>query len=122
MGQSSKIIKVKLPRPVEPEKEGLQPITLAEVIAAVKESGGKVDYEPIKTDMGGMVPVLIYMAASVIYQWLNSGGVTVTAVQSRFPQASRFDARMCYHEQNNKVTTIVLIPRGEEKKAVCTNS
>jgi len=125
MGQTSKIIKVKLPRPVEPAKEGLQPTVLAEVVAAVKKSGGKVSYEPIDASMDPFtIAVLFYVSASVIAQiakWSNSNAA-VAPVQNRFPQANQFDVRMCFFEQDNKVPMMVLVPRGMDRQVTCINN
>ncbi len=126
--ESKKIIKVKLPRPVEPEKEGLQP-ALAEVMLAVEKSGGKVSYEPIKADMAiWMVPVLFYFGGAVIAQitkWSRGDATVATSVpepQNRFPQANQFDVRMCFFEQDNKVTMMVLVPRGMDRQVTCINN
>lgn len=110
-------IAVKLPQAVEPEKEKLQPATLAEVMKAVVESGGKVSYEPTKNDMGlPLLAALIPIAITVIEKWLEKSD----SISNGFPLATKFDVRLCYREQDNKVTKVMLVPRGEDKLGFCS--
>jgi len=113
-------ITVALASRVDPD-EGEMPYQLNKWMAAVKESGGKVDYEPETDDMSVMLAVSLIGVVLKGYELGSAWYKEYQEEQSRYKIAEKYDARYCYRKDDNMVTKIVFVERDnrDSKKAFC---
>lgn len=109
--RSGELVAVKLPESVDPD-EGEMPPQLNQWIVAVNKQGGKVDYEPITSDMS--LEDVVLKAFSVVGDWLQGQDT------EKYAPAKNYNARLCYQRDNNLVTKIVFVDKNSHDKPVCT--
>ncbi|KHD10871.1 hypothetical protein PN36_06105 [Candidatus Thiomargarita nelsonii] len=106
--QSGETVTVVLPKSIEPEDE--MPSQLQRWIAAVKDQGGMVDYEPIAADM---TSANIELFPFSVFGWFFSD------TEEKYASANNYNARFCYQRDDNLVTKIVFVDKSSPDKPVC---
>ncbi len=118
-------IKVSLQKSVDPEEEGL-PKSLAQWMAAIEKGGGKVNYEPITSEMSPIFFVLgavfLVSAVSTLWNERDAHAQDEPVVTNQYDMAKKYNARLCYQRDDNLVTKVVFIDREttHDKTPACT--
>ncbi|OAD22462.1 hypothetical protein THIOM_001734 [Candidatus Thiomargarita nelsonii] len=110
--QSGETVTVVLPKSIDPEEEDEMPSQLKSWIAAVKDQGGMVDYEPIAGDLSSE-NIDLHPFSSLV-KWLFPD------TEEKYASAKNYNARFCYQRDNNLVTKIVFVDKSSPDKPVCT--
>jgi len=104
-------IKVSLQKSVDPEDEGL-PKSLVHWMAAIEKGGGKVNYEPITSEMS---PILLALGAvflvSALWNERDAQAQDEPVVTNQYDLAKKYNARLCYQRDDNLVSKVVFIDR-----------
>ncbi|HEC83743.1 MAG: hypothetical protein DRR08_24695 [Candidatus Parabeggiatoa sp. nov. 2] len=111
-GQTEQI-EVSLAKSVDPDK-GEIPEQLIQWLAAIEDSGGKIDYEPLGGDMSviGAIALLHFtlQALEMIGEWYQEYQEEKT---TKYAVAEKYNARLCYRRDDNLVTKIVFVARNK---------
>ena len=114
----SEQVGVLLGKSVDPDNEMLLD-ELNKWITAIEESDGKAYYEPWNSPQGLLPINLVVFSLQVPnlakQQWYKD----YKKQQQKYASAKNYDARLCYRRDDNLVTKIVFIERGQSDKQVC---
>jgi len=118
LARQPKQVVVSLANSVDPEN-GEMPAPLNPWLAAIEDSGGRVDYEPLAEDMSPflLLPLVLYAIdlGSNLYQEYQQQ-------TDQYAAAQKYHARVCYRRDDNLVSKIVFVDRdhSDPKKPVCS--
>jgi len=119
MGKPYDTIDVKLPKDIDPD-EGEMPRQLNKWLAAIEAGGGEVKYEPLQNDMSlGLALTLISLSFKA-YEFINEFRKTYQTQQSLYSAAERYDARLCFRQDDNLVSKVVFVKRDQAAEKACT--
>jgi len=116
--QKSEQVGVLLGKGINPDNEMLLD-ELNKWITAVKESGGKVHYEPWHS-LQGIIPInLVVFSLQVPKLAEQKWYKDYQANKPKYDLAKKYDARLCYRRDDNLVTKIVFVERLKSDKQAC---
>jgi hypothetical protein len=116
MDEKTGQIEVALTESVDPD-QGEMPVQLNKWLAAIEESGGKIHYEPLPEpmnltsnfDVNSLLNFSLQAFSIFRQHWYQE----YQEERPKYQAAEKYDARLCYHRDDNLVSKIVFVERGK---------